>query len=100
MDAARSRNRVAPSPATGDGANGGHPSRERDASVGASSGRGREVLERRRALVVTAGAAVLVDAGLWGCTPGTFGGLPGAYWLMAVLAVVVDARPYVLADRR
>nr|WP_246607932.1 EAL domain-containing protein [Actinoplanes toevensis] len=37
---------------------------------------------------------------LWAFVPGDFAALPGAYWLMAALAVVVDARPYVLADRR
>ncbi|MET3429130.1 diguanylate cyclase (GGDEF)-like protein [Actinoplanes tereljensis] len=54
----------------------------------------------RRAVVVTAGTAILADLVLWACAPGTFAALPGAYWLMAALAVVVDARPYVLADRR
>jgi diguanylate cyclase (GGDEF)-like protein len=57
-------------------------------------------VERRRALVVTAVVAVVVDALLWALGRGTFAGLPGAYWLMAVLAVVVDARPYVVAGRR
>jgi len=99
MDAARPRNRVAPSHATGDGVIGGLPSYEHDSSASAGR-RGREAVERRRALVVTAGAAVAADAGVWGFGAGTFAGLPGAYWRMAVLAVVVDARPYVLADRR
>src|SRR4051795_4697592 len=88
MDAARPRSRVAPSHATSDGVTESHASHRRD------------VVERRRALVVTAGAAVVVDAGLWGFGAGTFGGVPGAYWLMAALAIAVDARPYVLADRR
>ncbi|MFI5888963.1 putative bifunctional diguanylate cyclase/phosphodiesterase [Actinoplanes sp. NPDC051513] len=83
MEAARLRNRVANTHATSDGAASGH--------AGA---------KRRRALVVTAGVAVLVDGLLWALGWRTFAGLPGAYWLMAVLAVVVDARPYVLADRR
>jgi len=116
MEAARPRNRVAPSHATSDGVSGSHASHEHEHSAELrrhedeqsaerrrheqSAERRRDVMERRRALVVTAGAAVVVDAGLWGFGAGTFAGLPGAYWLMALLAVVVDARPYVLADRR
>src|SRR4051812_3572012 len=95
MDAARPRNRVAPSHPTSDGVADSHVRHER-----ATERRGRDVVEYRRALVVTSGAAVVVDAGLWAVGAGTFAELPDAYWLMAVLAVVVDARPYVLADRR
>ncbi|WP_433369462.1 putative bifunctional diguanylate cyclase/phosphodiesterase [Actinoplanes sp. CA-142083] len=83
MDAARPRKRVVNTHATSDGA--------------ASSHAG---IQWRRALVVTAGVALLADGLLWALGWRTFAVLPGAYWLMAVLAVVVDARPYVLADRR
>src|SRR5689334_3337591 len=55
---------------------------------------------RRRALVVTAVLAGVADAVLWGVARETFAALPSAYWLMGVLAVVVDARPYVVAGRR
>jgi diguanylate cyclase (GGDEF)-like protein len=55
---------------------------------------------RRRALVVTAALVVAADGALWAAGHATFAGLPGAYWLIGVLAVVVDARPYVVANRR
>jgi diguanylate cyclase (GGDEF)-like protein len=55
---------------------------------------------RRRAVVLTALPVAAVDAVLWVVRPEGFSALPSAYWLMAGLAVVVDARPYVLADRR
>jgi hypothetical protein len=54
----------------------------------------------RRALVVTGALTAAVDAVLWACTRDTFADLPKAYWLMALLAVVVDARPYVVPNRR
>jgi diguanylate cyclase len=55
---------------------------------------------RWRFLLVTAVAAAAADAVLAAITPGTFADLPTAYWVMAILAVVVDARPYVVANRR
>jgi hypothetical protein len=55
---------------------------------------------RRRALIVTAVLAAVADGVLWASARDTFGELPTAYWLMGVLAVVVDARPYVVANRR
>jgi diguanylate cyclase (GGDEF)-like protein len=91
MDAARPRKRVANTHASSDGAASGHPGRDEPR---------RGAVQRRRALVVTAGAALVADGVLWALGWRTFAGLPGAYWLMAALAVVVDARPYVLADRR
>src|SRR5689334_18894735 len=54
----------------------------------------------RRALIVTAGLTVLADLALWAVAPGTFRTLPMAYWIMAVLAVVADARPHPLPGRR
>jgi diguanylate cyclase (GGDEF)-like protein len=56
--------------------------------------------DRWRFLLVTAIAAALADAVLWCAAPGSFAGLPAAYWVMAVLALAVDARPYVVANRR
>ncbi|GAB1694044.1 putative bifunctional diguanylate cyclase/phosphodiesterase [Krasilnikovia sp. M28-CT-15] len=53
-----------------------------------------------RGILVTATGVVLVDGALWAIASDTFASLPPAYWAMAVLAVAVDARPYVLADRR
>ena len=53
-----------------------------------------------RFLVVTSGAVAAVDATLWLTARGTFAQLPATYWAMALLAVVVDARPYVVANRR
>jgi diguanylate cyclase (GGDEF)-like protein len=55
---------------------------------------------RRRAILVSGVLAVLVDGGLWLADRDGFEGLPPAYWLMGILAVVVDARPYVIANRR
>jgi diguanylate cyclase len=55
---------------------------------------------RRRALVITALPVAVVDAVLWVTGAAAFESLPSAYWLMAALAVVVDARPYVLLERR
>jgi len=54
----------------------------------------------RRALIVTAVLAVAADGMLWVCARQTFAELPTAFWLMGVLAIVVDARPYVVANRR
>jgi diguanylate cyclase (GGDEF)-like protein len=55
---------------------------------------------RRRAIVVSGLLTVAADAILWATGRGSFSGLPSAYWVMAVLAVLVDSRPYVVADRR
>ncbi|BFU42771.1 putative bifunctional diguanylate cyclase/phosphodiesterase [Krasilnikovia sp. MM14-A1004] len=53
-----------------------------------------------RGILVTAAGTVVVDGALWMVAEDTFAALPPAYWAMAVLAVAVDARPYVLANRR
>ena len=50
-------------------------------------------------LATTAGTAVL-DLLLWAVARDTFAMLPAAFWVMAVLALAVDARPYVVANRR
>ena len=55
---------------------------------------------QRRGAAVTAIAAMLCVAGLWAASPRTFAQLPAAYWVMALLAVLVDARPYVVPGRR
>jgi diguanylate cyclase (GGDEF)-like protein len=55
---------------------------------------------RRRALLVTAALAGGTDVVLWAAAQQTFAALPTAYWLMGLLAVVTDARPYVVAGRR
>ncbi|WIM95557.1 bifunctional diguanylate cyclase/phosphodiesterase [Actinoplanes oblitus] len=55
---------------------------------------------RRRALIVTGCLTVSADLVLWAVAPGTFRGLPPAYWIMAVLAVIADARPHPLPGRR
>ena len=44
--------------------------------------------------------AIGVDAVLRAANRDTFAGLPSPYWVMGALAVVVDARPYVVANRR
>jgi diguanylate cyclase (GGDEF)-like protein len=55
---------------------------------------------RRRAVLISGLLTAAVDAILWATGRGSFSGLPSAYWVMAVLAVLVDSRPYVVADRR
>ncbi|MEV6349386.1 bifunctional diguanylate cyclase/phosphodiesterase [Actinoplanes sp. NPDC051851] len=54
----------------------------------------------RRALIVTAGLATAAGLVLWAADPGAFRGLPAAYWVMALLALLVDARPHPVPDRR
>src|SRR5690349_17416226 len=54
----------------------------------------------RRGAVAAVGGAVVVDLALWAALPETFARLPTAFWVMAVLALAVDARPYVVANRR
>ncbi|MEV6847445.1 bifunctional diguanylate cyclase/phosphodiesterase [Actinoplanes sp. NPDC051411] len=54
----------------------------------------------RRAVLVSGVLTVAADLVLWATGRGHFSGLPSAYWVMAVLAVLVDSRPYVVADRR
>ncbi|GAA3340009.1 cyclic Di-GMP phosphodiesterase RmdB [Amorphoplanes nipponensis] len=54
----------------------------------------------RRGAVAAVGGAIAVDLGLWAVTPNTFERLPAAFWVMAALALAVDARPYVVANRR
>jgi diguanylate cyclase (GGDEF)-like protein len=46
-----------------------------------------------------AGAA-LVDGSLWLAQPAAFAVLPAEFWVLAGLALLVDARPYVVANRR
>jgi diguanylate cyclase (GGDEF)-like protein len=56
--------------------------------------------DRWRFVIVVAVVAGLVDVTLWATARDTFAALPSAYWVMALLAVGVDARPYAMADRR
>jgi diguanylate cyclase (GGDEF)-like protein len=55
---------------------------------------------RLRTVLITVIGAALLDLALWLGARETFAALPAAFWLMAALAVVVDARPYVVANRR
>jgi diguanylate cyclase len=55
---------------------------------------------RWRTLLVTTTGAALCDLVLWAVSRETFAGLPPAFWVMGGLALVVDARPYVVANRR
>jgi diguanylate cyclase (GGDEF)-like protein len=61
---------------------------------------GARSVTARRGAVTAVGGAVVVDLALWAARPDTFEDLPTAFWVMAVLALAVDARPYVVADRR
>jgi diguanylate cyclase (GGDEF)-like protein len=51
-------------------------------------------------VLVTAALAVVLDTLLWATASGTFAALPSAFWVMGGLALAVDARPYVVANRR
>lgn len=53
-----------------------------------------------RGLVVCAAGVALVDGALWLTRPGTFAHLPAEFWVLAGLALLVDARPYVVANQR
>ncbi|BCJ54558.1 hypothetical protein Asp14428_60330 [Actinoplanes sp. NBRC 14428] len=61
---------------------------------------GGRAVEARQGAVVAVGGAIAVDAALWVLFPRTFAELPTAFWVMAALALAVDARPYVVAGRR
>ncbi|GIE53026.1 GGDEF-domain containing protein [Amorphoplanes nipponensis] len=61
---------------------------------------GARSVTARRGAVAAVGGAIAVDLGLWAVTPNTFERLPAAFWVMAALALAVDARPYVVANRR
>src|SRR4051794_9181504 len=56
--------------------------------------------DRGRFLAVTAITATAADMVLWVTARETFAALPPAYWVMGLFAVLVDARPYVVANRR
>lgn len=60
----------------------------------------RRAVVARRGAVAAVGGAVVVDAMLWALFSDTFAVLPTAFWVMAALALAVDARPYVVANRR
>ena len=51
-------------------------------------------------MLVTTIVAVAGALTLWAADPGSFAGLPPGFWTMALLAVVVDARPYLVPGRR
>ena len=102
MDAARPRKRTAGVRLEGESADAsGAPAQASGAPAEADGSRERRLAgaRRRRGLIVIALPVVAVDGGLWATEPAAFAALPSAYWLMAALAVAVDARPYVLADR-
>ncbi|BBH64467.1 GGDEF-domain containing protein [Actinoplanes sp. OR16] len=55
---------------------------------------------RRRTIIVTSAGSVTGGLTLWAADPGAFAGLPAAFWVMAVLALIADARPYLVPGRR
>jgi diguanylate cyclase (GGDEF)-like protein len=75
------------------------PGRDR-LGIGRGRARSSRSAAARRGAVAAVGGAIIVDLGLWTTMPDTFEELPTAFWVMAVLALAVDARPYVVADRR
>ncbi|MFI5490934.1 putative bifunctional diguanylate cyclase/phosphodiesterase [Actinoplanes sp. NPDC051859] len=60
----------------------------------------RRARRARRGSLTAIGGALLVDAVLTLVFADTFARLPTAFWVMAALALAVDARPYVVANRR
>jgi diguanylate cyclase (GGDEF)-like protein len=56
--------------------------------------------QRRRTIIVTSAGSVAGGLVLWATDPGAFAGLPAAFWVMAVLALIADARPYIVPGRR
>src|SRR5262245_24664202 len=60
----------------------------------------RSLRARPRALMVTVGLAVILDALLWASAADDFAVASGGFWIMAGLALLVDVRPYVVANRR
>jgi diguanylate cyclase (GGDEF)-like protein len=67
-------------------------------AVGGGSGTWWTPLRRGTAFTVALAAVVVTT--LWAVSPGRVADLPAAYWVMAGLAVLVDARPYVVPGRR
>ena len=61
---------------------------------------GRRSVVVRRGAVAAVGTAAVVDVVLWGVFSEQFAEAPTAFWVMAVLALAVDGRPYVVANRR
>ena len=53
-----------------------------------------------RGILLSVVGAAVVDGALWLGWPERFEPLPPAFWILAVLALAVDAQPYVIADRR
>ena len=53
-----------------------------------------------RGIVFSVVGVALVDGALWLALPRAFAGLPAAFWVMALLALAVDVRPYLVASRR
>ncbi|MFC6611087.1 putative bifunctional diguanylate cyclase/phosphodiesterase [Amorphoplanes digitatis] len=84
-------------PDSGSAAGGGRRGWPRRSAAARDAGRSASV---RRGAVVAVGGALLVDLALWGARPGVFAELPTEFWVMALLALAVDARPYVVAGRR
>ncbi|MDT5031118.1 MAG: hypothetical protein QOC94_1289 [Actinoplanes sp.] len=53
-----------------------------------------------RGVAVSVVLTALADTALWRAEPRIFATLPAAFWVMGGLALIVDARPYVVANRR
>ncbi|MEU4561290.1 bifunctional diguanylate cyclase/phosphodiesterase [Actinoplanes sp. NPDC023936] len=70
------------------------------ASPAAAGEAARAETRHRRTIVVTSIGAIAGGLILWAADPGAFAGLPAAFWVMAVLALIADARPYLVPGRR
>ncbi|MEU8236672.1 bifunctional diguanylate cyclase/phosphodiesterase [Actinoplanes missouriensis] len=70
-------------------------------SAGDGTGDGaRADARHRRTIIVTTIGSIAGGLTLWAADPGAFAGLPAAFWVMAVLALIADARPYLVPGRR
>ncbi|MFC7534412.1 putative bifunctional diguanylate cyclase/phosphodiesterase [Actinoplanes sp. GCM10030250] len=80
--------------------NAGNGSGSKDAAGSTGAGNGPGQRNHRRTILVTSLGSLAGGLTLWATDPGSFAGLPTGFWAMAVLALVVDARPYLIPGRR
>ncbi|BAL92358.1 putative diguanylate cyclase/phosphodiesterase [Actinoplanes missouriensis 431] len=81
----------------------GRPVAGRPSGGGAGDAAGddaRADARHRRTIIVTTIGSIAGGLILWAADPGAFAGLPAAFWVMAVLALIADARPYLVPGRR
>lgn len=68
--------------------------------VRAGAGRPSGGSRYRRTVLITTIGSIAGGLTLWAADPGAFAGLPATFWVMAGLALIADARPYLVPGRR